>query len=63
LTNGYQAGEFEVVDDIGRLVFEKGIIPDTKQFDIQTTNFPSGLYLGRLISSNGVEEAKIIVRH
>jgi hypothetical protein len=50
-------------DEIGREVLIQNVLPSISPFEVQVSDLPSGIYLGRLTSQSGVEEAKIIVRH
>jgi hypothetical protein len=56
------AKHFELVDAIGRVVFEQEI-RGSDPIQITTAALPSGLYVGRLASASGISQQKIIVRH
>jgi hypothetical protein len=63
LGNSETAFNFTLFDELGREVFEQNVQSGTTQFEVPVTNMPSGIYLGRVLSSSGLEETKIVVQH
>ena len=55
--------EFVLIDELGRMVFEVPLRPDIQNFEVSTSELASGIYVGRLITDSGIQEAKVIVRH
>lgn len=61
--NSVNPRKFELIDLIGRPVFEQILQSGTRSFDVATNRFSSGFYIGRLTTDVGIEEARIIVHH
>jgi hypothetical protein len=63
MENSETASNFSLFDELGREVFEQILQSGTTQFEVPVLDLPSGIYLGRVLSSSGAEETKIIVQH
>jgi hypothetical protein len=63
LDNSGNESRFLLIDALGRVMFEESLLPETSHFEVATSDLPSGLYVARLLTGTGNEEAKIIVCH
>jgi hypothetical protein len=61
--NSQHTTEFVLIDELGRTVFVMPLHPYIQTFEVPTSELASGIYVGRLISDSGIQEAKVIVRH
>jgi hypothetical protein len=58
-----RATAFDVIDDIGRTVMTRSLNPSSQTFEISVADLPSGVYLCRLKTSDGVVESRFVIQH
>ncbi len=58
-----RATSFDVIDDIGRAVMTRSLTPANQAFEIAVSGLPSGVYVCRLKTSEGIVDSKFVVQH
>lgn len=53
----------EIADALGRMVFQKTLIADQKQFRLETGQWSDGLYSYRIITSSKAAHGKFVIKH
>ncbi len=58
-----QLGQFVLTDVLGRTVREMSVLPGMSRVEVPTSDLPSGIYIGRLIIGENVQNANIVIQH
>ncbi|MEO6939819.1 MAG: S8 family serine peptidase [Candidatus Kapaibacterium sp.] len=63
ISNNPLGGKFDLIDCLGRVVYQRQVDPGRTDFNLSTVELASGLYTGRLTSGNYRETKRIVVIH
>jgi hypothetical protein len=55
--------EINVIDMLGKTIFRKTVEPPTSNFQLQTSNFPNGIYFVKINNGEKVYGRKMVVSH